>query len=164
MNISRLGQPSGFGSSTPRTGKTDTRPTATAKRDPTVPVDGSGETSQGGSARIASFEDSLQSRIDQMAASGKFSPRQMAVLEDTKKQLGSMMARLDRAFFDGDKLDPNASDVLQHILDVTSESLNAVVGDGYPRTPGPHAVVNQHEFGYGRQGTDLAGASLNALA
>jgi hypothetical protein len=131
-------------------------------------VDGSGNktggsSTQGGSARIAAFEESLSSRIDQMAASGKLSPRQLEALKGVKEQFGSMMARLDRAFFDGENLDANASDVLKHIMDVTSEALGAVVGQGEPRTPGRLIGVSQHEFPYARAGADATGASLDKV-
>ncbi len=163
MNISRLGQPSGFGTGTPRAGKTDTRPTAAPKREGTAPVDGVGTSAPDSSARIAAFEESLSSRIDQMAASGKFSPRQLAALEGAKDQLSSMMARLDRAFFEDGSFDPQASDVLKHIMDVTSESLNAVLGQG-PRTPGRLVGVQQHEFGYARDGVNAASGSVDKIA
>jgi hypothetical protein len=115
------------------------------------------------SARLAAFEESLASRIDQMAASGKFSPRQLAALEGVKDQLGSMMARLDRAFFEDGSFDPNAFEVLQHILNTTSESLNAVLGQG-PRTPGRLVGVSQHEFAYGSPSSDLAGGAVDKIA
>jgi hypothetical protein len=132
-------------------------------------VDGSnttttgGNTAQGGSARIAAFEESLSSRIDQMAASGKLSPRQMEALKGVKEQFGSMMARLDRAFFDGEGFDPNASDVLKHIMDVTSESLGAIVGQNNSRTPGTLVGVNQHEFPYARGGVAPTGGAIDKV-
>lgn len=117
----------------------------------------------GTSPRIASFEESLQSRIDQMAKSGKLSDRQLDMLQDVKEQLSSMMARLDRAFFDGENMDPSASDAMKNILDMTAESLGSILGR--PDEPGDGTATHQRQFAYGTgaSAADVAGKSLDTM-